>query len=247
MPNYIDYQQSISNELIALKNRVRNLIGDANWGEDGRYKESILSDIFKRVLPTHVGVGTGFIIEGKDVTKQIDIIIYDNRIPLMFKNDNFIITTKESVYGIIEIKTKLSNADLMTAIDNSLYNATIINGNRKNRIFNGIFCYEYDSTFSKKVKSKLLSTKGMLNHLSLGEEKFIRFWKSETPKPLYKNDHYGVYSMHNLSFGYFISNLVAHVYEKDDKKAIKNNEFYKHLFPIQGTKEICRNDTWYIS
>lgn len=245
MPNYIDYQKSISDELIALKDRVRNFIGDANWSEDGRYKELILIDVFKRVLPSHVGVGTGFVIgNNSSITKQIDIIIYDSRIPQLFKKDSFVITTKESVYGIIEVKTKLNNTDLLTTIDNSLHNGRIIIGNGKNRIFNGIFCYENDATFSDNVKEKILSTKGKLNHLSLGEDKFIHFWNKGKPNQTYTNDHYGIYNMNKLSFGYFISNLVAHVYEKDDKKAIKNDEFYKYLYPIEGTKEVNRCDTW---
>ena len=56
MPNYMEYQQSISNELISIKNRVRNFIDDRHWGEDGRYKEIILSEMFKRLLPKNVSV-----------------------------------------------------------------------------------------------------------------------------------------------------------------------------------------------
>ena len=48
MPNYIEYQKSISNELISVKNRVRNFIDGRHWGEDGRYKEIILSEILKK-------------------------------------------------------------------------------------------------------------------------------------------------------------------------------------------------------
>lgn len=51
MPNYLEYQKSISNEFKAYENRVRNLIDDANWGEEGRYKEIILINYLKRILP----------------------------------------------------------------------------------------------------------------------------------------------------------------------------------------------------
>lgn len=37
MPNYTKYQKSISDELIATKDRVRNFIDAAHWAEDGRY------------------------------------------------------------------------------------------------------------------------------------------------------------------------------------------------------------------
>lgn len=47
MINTLEYQISISQELNTIKNRVRNLIGDANWGEDGKYKEEKLKANFK--------------------------------------------------------------------------------------------------------------------------------------------------------------------------------------------------------
>ena len=44
MPNHINYRKSISEELISTKDRVRNFIDNRHWGEDGRYKEIILSE-----------------------------------------------------------------------------------------------------------------------------------------------------------------------------------------------------------
>ena len=51
MPNYIEYQQSISRELLSIKDRVRNFIDNHHWGEDGRYKEIILSHVLRQHLP----------------------------------------------------------------------------------------------------------------------------------------------------------------------------------------------------
>ena len=82
MPNYLDYQKSISNELISIKNRVRNFIDDHHWGEDGRYKEIILSEILRRHLPKNVSVGTGFVVNQDNISTQIDIIVYDSKYPL---------------------------------------------------------------------------------------------------------------------------------------------------------------------
>ena len=45
------FQKSITKELKALQNRVRYLIGDSHWGEEGRYKEAILRNVIKRFLP----------------------------------------------------------------------------------------------------------------------------------------------------------------------------------------------------
>ena len=32
-------------EMHAKKNRVRNIIGDSHWGEEGKYKEILLTDL----------------------------------------------------------------------------------------------------------------------------------------------------------------------------------------------------------
>lgn len=58
MPDYAAYQKSISDELMSVKDRVRNFIDDRHWGEDGRYKEIILSHTLRQHLPERVSVGT---------------------------------------------------------------------------------------------------------------------------------------------------------------------------------------------
>ena len=82
MPEYKKYRESLSDELLAIKDRVRNLINDSNWAEEGRYKEVILMEILKSVLPSNVLLGTGFVVSDNDVkSTQIDIIIYKNNYP----------------------------------------------------------------------------------------------------------------------------------------------------------------------
>jgi len=56
--NNTRYQQSIAAELIAFKDRIRFFIDDNHWGEDGRYKEIILMNYLRRVLPDNAAVGT---------------------------------------------------------------------------------------------------------------------------------------------------------------------------------------------
>jgi hypothetical protein len=42
----IDYHRTTTKELLALTNKVRNLI--THWGEDGRYKEAVLKNVIRR-------------------------------------------------------------------------------------------------------------------------------------------------------------------------------------------------------
>lgn len=64
-------------------------------------------------LPSHISLGTGFVLRRNvidnnvKISKQIDIIIYDNRISPVFSEGDFIITTHDAVRGIIEVKAKM--------------------------------------------------------------------------------------------------------------------------------------------
>lgn len=97
MSDYIAYHKSIAAEFKAYENRVRNLIGSNHWGEEGRFKEIILANYLKRVLPKHLSVGTGFVKNVDGITAQIDIIIYDNTFPVLFSEGDFVIAVPQNV------------------------------------------------------------------------------------------------------------------------------------------------------
>ena len=61
------FHKSINEELILVKDRVKNLIDiDTNHhGEDGNYREAILRNVIKRFLPNNISVGTGFVVAKK--------------------------------------------------------------------------------------------------------------------------------------------------------------------------------------
>ena len=99
----IDYHRKTSDELIALTNKVRSLI--TNWGEDGRYKEAILKNIIRRFLPEKYSIASGFVIKQThergehEASHQIDLIIYDDTSPILFKEGDLIILTPDAVRG----------------------------------------------------------------------------------------------------------------------------------------------------
>ncbi len=243
-----EFQKSITRELDIIKNRVRNLIGDAHWGEEGRYKEAVLKNILRRFLPSNLSIGTGFIVNRDftdfthetQISSQIDIIIYDNNIPVLFSEGDFVITTYKNVKGIIEVKTKIRNSELREILQKIERNGQLI----KKKIFNGLFAYEYEDnmTYSSIVEG-LKNTKGYVNHISLGPDLFIKFWKRESANNLSppvrdcKNDFFNIYRIEELSFSYFISNLLelTSASELDDR--------WWFLYPIEGGKERNRIKT----
>ena len=110
--------------------------------------------------------------------------------------------------------------------------------------FNGIFCYEYSGDIlSRSIKQNLKEARGIINHIALGSDIFIKFWKKENKyvlKPTIEdcnNDFYNIYKIGNLSFSYFISNLLEFTCSSqiDDRLWL--------LYPIEGTKESYRIST----
>lgn len=255
MINTLDYQISINNEFDVIKNRVRNLIGNANWAEDGRYKEEKLKKILRQRLPNNISVGTGFILNQIShnesvVSKQIDILVYDNTQPPIFSEGDFVIVTQNSVKAIIEVKSKiLSNRTnkngLYKVVENfnSITRFARLSKTDSNRIFRGLISFE----FSGKIDSSIIDdsirlSRGIINHLSLGGNIFIRHWIDgiDLNPPIESDSNfnfYNIYDLENLSHAYFISNLI-HMTTNADL-----SDRYFMDFPIEGTKETKRKKT----
>jgi hypothetical protein len=248
------FQESINLELELIRNRVRDLIGDANWAEEGRYKEAILRKTISQFLPKNLNIGTGFIIGNDDhingqngiISKQLDIIIYGDEIPVVFREGDFVIVTETAVRAVIEVKSKIINYgdgstnSLNTIIStlNELRNFPSFNlGENYKKRFVGIFSFEYGQDYlSERVTEALHSSDGLVNHISLGPHKFIRYWENTEglPDVNFNERCYMQYNLQRLSFSYFISNLL-HIVSNQDPV-----ERYWFSFPIGGTKEIYR-------
>ncbi|KQO21249.1 hypothetical protein ASF10_14110 [Flavobacterium sp. Leaf82] len=255
-----DFQKSITKELILTKDRVEFLIGNANWGEVGRYKEAILRKSISQFLPSNLKLGTGFIIGNNDLingqeprtSSQLDIIIYDDNLPVLFREGDFVIVTENSVRGVIEVKstvTNYSNPQGQNPQDNAL-NIIIDKFNRLQQFqtfnpignhrkkFVGIFSYNYNQDImAENINDALRSSNGVVNHISLGPNTFIRYWESTAhlqPPTNHEGRSYIKYNIRDLSFSYFISNLLHIV---SDNELL---ERYWFSFPIEGTKEIHR-------
>lgn len=241
MPNYVEYQQSISKELISVKDRVRNFIDNRHWGEDGRYKEIILSHVLRQHLPKGVSVGTGFVVNDNNITKQIDIIVYRDDYPLLFKQDDFVIVPAECVLGIIEVKSRAYTQVGKDAICTATHNGRIIG----RKIFNGVFAFENQTVNlgNNDITDALRHGAGIVNNICFGKDMFIKYWEAGMPlSNPYDNRNYAVYRITDLAFGYFISNLIEDVYISMHGEEIPDT-LRKMFYPIENTKEAHRAHT----
>lgn len=244
--NSLKFQRSITQELETVKDRVRDIIGDRNWPEEGRYKEAILVKAIQSQLPSHISIGTGFIVREIDdqqisSSKQHDLILYDNRKPLILGYGDFIVATPSNVLGVIEVKSNLTPTTFSKAfkkLETSL--AKLIDD--PNSVFIGLFSFSFTGTIDNKtVVDVLRKSKKIINHISLGETYFVRYWMSHqgellTPKVQTIHDFYNTYALQSLSYSYFISNILHRTVPDIDDR-------YFHSFPIAGTKEVMRCET----
>lgn len=86
----------------------------------GMIREKIIKDVLKQYMPGEIGISSGLCFDSQNKeSKQLDLILYDKlfsyRIPF---DENFMIFPCESVYGNIEIKTKLDINSLQLSIGN---------------------------------------------------------------------------------------------------------------------------------
>jgi len=103
--------------LDAQGQRVRNLIGDAHWQSDGTYKERLLKNSIREIVPSTFKVGDGFLIYRKDkeqehfeVSRQTDVLVYDDRfVAPIFRDGDFAIILAETALAAIEVKSSWGN------------------------------------------------------------------------------------------------------------------------------------------
>lgn len=227
------FYESLNKELMVVKDRIRSLIGNANWGEEGRYKEAILKNVLSKFLPKNCSMGTGFVInKNKEITKQIDIIIYDDSSPVLFTEGDFVVVLASSVKAIIEVKSSIrTTKELKKIIKNCEENAKKIeiNFSQNQKMFNGIFCYECKLSF-KTLENSLQDCFHIskctlfrkINNISLGKKIFIHLWE-------YNPFSLRCYELEDLSFAYFISNILTTL-------DLRNWENASLFFPL-GSKD----------
>jgi len=257
------YFESISQELNAIKDRVEKLIDRAHWGEIGRFKECILVNTISRFLPDDISIGTGFVVVKSGNTfvpsKQIDLILYDNTYPVLFKEGNFVILTPEPVMGIIEVKSKTKyqgKNGLLSVLKTSYENARFIQESKKGNprrhyeFFNGIFSYESDVGYQSALNSykrflqELYSENGiktwgserrhkaikyLVNYISLNEDIFMRI----------AYHRFEAYEIKRLAPAYLISNIFVGFFKvKGDEQYNwfpynDKSPFYKGKVPLE--------------
>lgn len=86
-------------------------------GEFGIYREKIIKKLIEPFLPSRLAIGSGFIITHNDnISTQCDIIIYDKENTPIIETDEQRFFPIECVAGVIEVKSKLTKAQMKEAL-----------------------------------------------------------------------------------------------------------------------------------
>jgi len=239
----LDYHRNNTLELLATNNNVRSLIN--HWGEEGRYKEAVLKNMIRRFLPEKYMIASGFVIRPMqnygehEASRQIDLIIYDNESPIIFKEGDFVITTPDSVRAIIEVKANLQNQTPRNVIREANDKGRFIfegKTNKEEPFFNGIFSYAANNPNPERFRDHIIEAnqefEGLadynrfkVNHISFNQNWFMKYWPED------EHPH-SMYDIENLSFSFFISNLVDTL----ASKSVGANNFIWFAFDKEHTK-----------
>jgi hypothetical protein len=88
-------------------------------GEYGMYREAIVRDFLKFIIPGSLDMSTGFLISSmNDVSTQCDIVVFDSGMtPLYQEGDRQRFFPVESVFCVGEVKSTLSRVQFSEAIN----------------------------------------------------------------------------------------------------------------------------------
>jgi hypothetical protein len=213
--------------------------------ENGRFREIILSNTIKKHLPQKYGIGTGFIIKQRetrgdhDVSTQVDLMVYDNSYPVLFREGNFSIVTADAVRALIEVKTNFGRTTFPREYDKANKMGTFIMSNRDleqipTPLFNGIFYFSNQEVTSSEAsieQSLLRRQSGItdndllhlscVNHICFSDKVFYKYWHSNNDGSKHK-----FYRLEDLAYSFFISNLLSYL----EGRTMRDNTFiwYPH-------------------
>lgn len=88
-------------------------------GEYGTYRETIVRDFLKFIIPPKLDISTGFLMTSMDdISTQCDVIVFDSNItPIYEEGDRQRFFPIETVHCIGEVKSTLSKAQFKEAIN----------------------------------------------------------------------------------------------------------------------------------
>lgn len=107
------FLDSMGRELEAKLERVTQLIEGRHRPSEGSYREVLVRQLLRRMLPGKFRISTGFVHFGDSVSSQWDIIVWDCIEHAAFLEEGeFAIVPSAAVKGVVEVTTTVEMAKL---------------------------------------------------------------------------------------------------------------------------------------
>lgn len=144
LQNFRKLCKGYSEQLKAAKNEVFHLLGKHQAYSSGIFRESLIKNFLRGILPSSVSVDSGFIYGFEHVrnSAQLDIIIWDSsKFGAIHKSKEFVIIPPEAVISVITVKSNCNKSDLIDGLKNlsSLIDLELKYRNRKDSDRNALF------------------------------------------------------------------------------------------------------------
>jgi len=205
--------QSLSQECAALKDRVQNLIADRHWATVGESRESVVRMMLRRHLPAPFEVGRGFVLSPTQVSTQVDVLIYDGSVPILFKEGDLVIVSRGAFKAMIEVKSRLDPTLAAEAIAKLSEEARKFElPCRAGKLF-ALFAFEWEGGRTTHIDETLqASADGNINSVidlvALGPDTFVKWWCS-SPPGMNPRKEWHLYDLQGAAFGYFLHNVIV--------------------------------------
>jgi hypothetical protein len=230
--------KSLAAEITAVKDRVQNLIGKAHWPTVGAWKETVLRSILRRHLPPSLQIGSGFVMSEEGQSNQIDVLIYDDSGPVLFRDGDLVIVTPDVVRAAIEVKTRIRPADLREVIAKLDATARLLRRQPKSPPpFFGVYSYEEEPLDCNFLLGTLREVNGgfgnyAIHCMSIGTRQFVRFWEFPPGGPAHDYSQWHCYDLDGIAQAYFVHNVIDHLFPQS---VVLNNQLW---YPIDGKESL---------
>lgn len=236
-----DQFRSLTDELHALKNRVRDFTDLKQWQADGEWKELVLRSVLSRHLPRTLEPLRGFVTNGWETTTQIDVLIYDNSHPCLFRAGDFVVITPDATAGIVEVKSSVRSPSTLGTVLTKLGDSIerIRAGGREDA-FAGLFAFDSFLTSTRDLVSVVSSLqqaqKGSplrtIDLVCLGKDFFVLYWEGAEGGDL----RWRAYHLQDMAPAYFVNNVIFSV---DDDSVRRNMPAW---FPARPKVEVVLDE-----
>ena len=121
--NFRIVAKSFVDDFLNAKDHVHQLLEGRQNLESGRFREELIRNFLRRILPNCLSVDTGFIYGFDKVanSRQIDILIWHKDMhSAVYDAGQFVIVPPESVVAVVSVKSRMTYSDLKGSLENLL-------------------------------------------------------------------------------------------------------------------------------